>query len=198
MKDNECKITNNTTFESSPQIIQIQSNFDSAFDGLSEESKSIEIPKILKLAIESSEGQLYSCIVGSDGGVYAKKVCEPIIHIHYLKNRFVIKETISDLYLVATKGAMRKNAATIGIVSNIANLKNDKCVYICSLNEDNIPNLYPATCNSIKNITKLADDIYIVQQNELLIAVTTGLVFENMISQDLDIDNDDESFRSYG
>ena len=116
-----------------------------------------------------------------------------------IKVRLVNSEgqVISNEY-VATKGAMRKNVAAVGIVSDIDNLKDDKCVYICSLNEDNIPNLYQATCNNIKNITKLGDDIYIVQQNELLIAVTTGLVFESMISQDEGVEYDDESFRSYG
>lgn len=190
-------MTDNLDVENIIKVEAIKNNFERAFDNLSEESKRIVIQKPLKLAVENSEGILYKCAVNTNGVVYAGKIEEDVVKIHYLKNRFVIKETISDLYLFAPKIAINSTLSAVGLVESIDKVNETKTVFLCALSLEDIPHIYPATCDNIKNITKLAEGIYIIQQNDLLIAVQEGIEINNMKEEsvfDFEKIEDDRSY----
>lgn len=190
-------MTNDVNDSNVTKLESIKNNFNEAFENLSEESKNCVIQKPLKLAVENSEGILYQCSVNSEGVVYARKIEDDVIKIHYLKNRFVIKETISDLYLFAPKIAINNNLSAIALVESIEKTKESKSVYLCALSLEDIPHLYPATCDNIKNITKICEGIYIIQHNELLIAVTEGVKIGNIREESIFDCEKVEDDRSY-
>lgn len=180
--------------EKYPEVARIEKNFNVAFANLSDKAKNVVTKKELSIGLEDYEGRLYA-IITQEGKFLTQLIFDDIIGVYTLKNRFVIKETDSDLYLVAPRHAVIKGMSAVGAIETVSKLKKDKVLYCSILDENKEPILYQLVCNNLKKVTKLSNNVYLVQENDFLIAVTTGMVVDSMNTEEVEMESED--YRSY-
>lgn len=164
------------------EIVQMEKCFERVFKKLSPEAKEVPKKKEMRIAVIDVDGVIYDASQKLTKALVA--ITDDILNTYYLRNRFTVFETVNHIYIASPLTALLGPLSMTGCVNQIEDLKETNELYAWIMDKEGYYNFYNITLDSVGNITKVSDDMYFVQNSDMILAIQTGVVVEENASQD--------------
>lgn len=174
------------------EIVQMEKCFERAFRKLPQEAKEVPKKKEMRIAVIDVEGAIYDASQKLTKALVP--VSDDILNTYYLRNRFTVFETVNHIYIASPLTALLGPLSMTGCVNQIEDLKETKDLYAWLMNGEGYYDFYNITLDNVDNLTKVSDDMYFVQNRDMLLAVQTGVVIEETASQDKEQVEEEEEY----
>lgn len=177
--------------ENIQEVKKIEEQFNIAFSKLKPEKIYVPKSKKLHLAMNTSHGNIYEMGINEEGKVSFVTIDNELVKTHYLKNRFMIKETPFYLYLMTQKKARLEGLAGVGAIEKVPDTETRQDVFLYALDDTETPVIGQFNFEEFDNVTHVTDNIYLAEKFGVLLALEVGIKPDE---NEVELESEEEAF----